>query len=271
MSELDDRLSEGRAVVTTMSPPADLWERVVEHSNDGEAAMLDLTIADRQRRPSLWLAVAAVLAVIALVGTLTLRDDHHSIETVPAHSSGDGSTKTEEPRMVAFAVPFSFDLPDDWTVAEEGQSLYRLGIGPVGGQPQTRMELAIPEEAATAEEAVADLAAKAPSLLVIGDPIHTTVGQRPATCMDVEASDDGSRVSLFHVRAQGGPAEDRGDEPPEDREVTLEEGASGRVCVMDVRGFQGESLLVVLVQAPTAEFAVFMEEAQGVLDDLEFA
>ena len=41
--------------------PPDLWDRIqADASNDGDAAVVDLTTARRRRRPSLWLAVAAV-------------------------------------------------------------------------------------------------------------------------------------------------------------------------------------------------------------------
>ena len=264
MSELDDRLSEGRAVVATMGPPADLWAQVVEHSNDGDAAVLDLTIVDRRRRPSLWLA-AAVLALIALVGTMTLFNNDQSIETVPADAPGTGPTTTERSRVTAFAIPSSFELPDDWDVVEEGHSFYRLGIGPVSGLPQTKIELAIPEGAATTEEAMAVLTATAPSPFVFGDPIDTAIGQKSATCMDVEPTKDGPHAPLLHFRANPG------DDPSQDRELTLEEGSVGRVCVVDVSGHQGESPLVVLVQAPAAEFPTFLAEAEAVLADLEFS
>ena len=45
MSELDDRLKEGREVIATMDPPDDLWASVVERANNGDAAVHDLTIA----------------------------------------------------------------------------------------------------------------------------------------------------------------------------------------------------------------------------------
>ena len=265
MSELDDRLDEGRVVVATMGPPADLWAQVVEHSNDSDAAVLDLTIVDRRRRPSVWLAVAAVLALIALVGTMTLFDDDQSIETVPADDPGTGPTTTEESKVTAFAIPMAFDLPDEWDLVDEGHSFYRLRIGPRSGLPQARIEFVVPEEAATAEQALADIAATAPSLFVLGDPIPTTIGQRSATCMDVEPTDDGPRAPLLHFRANSS------DDPSLDRGLTLEEGSVGRVCVVDVRGHEGESPLVVLVQAPAAEFAAFLAEAEALLDDLEFS
>jgi hypothetical protein len=262
MSELDDRLNEGRAAIATMGPAADLWARVVEHSTSADAAVLDATTARRGRRPSLWLAVAAVLALIALVGTLALRDDEHSIETVPV-GPGRASTTTSEEQLVAtFPIPVVFDLPDAWTLIEQ-DSFYRLGIGPISGLPQNRIEFVVPEEAADAEEALAHLEAQAPAPLALGEPIHPTIGGASATCMDVEAADDGPRAPLFHLRPS------HGDDPPEDRELTLEEGAAGRVCVVDARGFEGEAPLVVLVQAPAGALAAFLEEAEALLDDLE--
>jgi hypothetical protein len=264
MSELDDLLSEGRAAVATMGPSADLWERVVEHSNGGDAAVLDPSIVQRRRRPSLWLA-AAVLALIALVGTIALFDDDQSIETVPADAPGTGPSTTEESRVISFAIPSSFELPDDWDLVEEDHSFYRLGIGPVSSLPQTKIEFAVPEEAATTDEAVAVLTAKAPSPFVFGDPIDIAIGQKSATCMDVEATVDGPHAPLLHFRATPD------DEPSDDRELTLEEGSVGRVCVVDVSGFRDESPLIVLVQAPAAEFPAFLAEAEAVLADLEFS
>ena len=83
MSELDDRLSEGREGVATMDPPADLWARVLERSTNGDAVVHDLTISPQRRRPPLWLAVATVAAVLAVVVALTRLDDDQAVDTVP--------------------------------------------------------------------------------------------------------------------------------------------------------------------------------------------
>ena len=65
--------------------PPDLWDRIqADASNDGDAAVLDLTTARHRRRPSLWLAVAAVTVLLALVGALALLDDHQTVDTTPA-------------------------------------------------------------------------------------------------------------------------------------------------------------------------------------------
>jgi hypothetical protein len=66
--------------------PPDLWDRIqAEAANDGDAAVLDLTAVRHRRRPSLWLAVAAVVVVLlALVGTLALLDEHETVDTTPA-------------------------------------------------------------------------------------------------------------------------------------------------------------------------------------------
>jgi hypothetical protein len=97
MSELDDRLKEGRETVATMGPPEDLWARVVERSNDGYAAVLDLTVAPQhRRRPSLWLAVVAVaaclLAVVAVAAAVTA--DRQAVDTVDPAESPTPTTDT---------------------------------------------------------------------------------------------------------------------------------------------------------------------------------
>ena len=51
--------------------PPDLWDRIqAEAANDGDAAVMDLTTARHRRRTSLWLAVAAVTVLVALVAAL---------------------------------------------------------------------------------------------------------------------------------------------------------------------------------------------------------
>lgn len=83
MPDLERRLSEGRRAVATMDPPADLWERVVERSDHGDAIMLNWTTAPHRRRRSLWVAVAAAAVLLALVGSLTLFDDDvQTVDTV---------------------------------------------------------------------------------------------------------------------------------------------------------------------------------------------
>jgi len=63
--------------------PPDLWERIqADAANDGDASVLDLT-SSRRRRRSLWLAVAAVLALFALVGALALLDEDQTVDTTP--------------------------------------------------------------------------------------------------------------------------------------------------------------------------------------------
>jgi Tol biopolymer transport system component len=83
MSELDDRLSEGRDAVATMDPPADLWARVLERSTDGDSVVHDLTVSQHRRRPPLWLAVASVAAVLAVVVALMRFEDDQAVDVVP--------------------------------------------------------------------------------------------------------------------------------------------------------------------------------------------
>jgi hypothetical protein len=65
--------------------PPDLWDRIqAEASNERYAAVLDLTTARHRRRPSRWLAVAAVAVLVALVSALALLDDDRTVDTTPA-------------------------------------------------------------------------------------------------------------------------------------------------------------------------------------------
>ena len=76
--------------------PPDLWERIqAEASNDAAASVLDLTNARRLRRTSLWLAAAAAVVAIALIGALTWSDDDQRVDTVPADAPS--TTTPEEP------------------------------------------------------------------------------------------------------------------------------------------------------------------------------
>jgi hypothetical protein len=64
--------------------PPDLWDRIrADASDDGDAAVVDLTTARHRRRPSLWLAVAAVMVLVALVGALALLADGQTVDTTP--------------------------------------------------------------------------------------------------------------------------------------------------------------------------------------------
>lgn len=116
MSELDDRLTKGRGAVAAMDPPEDLWERVVERANGGDAAVHDLTIAPRRRRPSLWLAVAAVAALFALVGALTLLDDHQTVDTTPV----TGVPSAPAPRTIVTDHGCPFGIAGDPIVMQPG-------------------------------------------------------------------------------------------------------------------------------------------------------
>jgi hypothetical protein len=70
--------------LSLMDPP-DLWDRIrAEAANDGDAAVVELTTAQHRRRPSLWLAVAAVTVLLAVVGLLALLDDDPTVDTTPA-------------------------------------------------------------------------------------------------------------------------------------------------------------------------------------------
>jgi hypothetical protein len=84
MSEVDERLSEGRQALATMDPPADLWARVIERSGNGDAVVYDLARAHHQRRSGRLLAVVAVAALLAVVAAAVLRVDDQPLETVPA-------------------------------------------------------------------------------------------------------------------------------------------------------------------------------------------
>jgi hypothetical protein len=62
--------------------PPDLWERIrADATNAGGAPILELTSKPRRRRASVWLAVAAVLALFTLVGALALLDEDQRVDT----------------------------------------------------------------------------------------------------------------------------------------------------------------------------------------------
>ena len=262
MSELDDRLTDARAVVGTMHPPEELWGQVEERASHADAAVLDLAPAQHRQGRAVWLAVAAAVALLAVAGVLALQDEDDTTDTVPA--TGGETTTTEESIKIAFAAPFSFDLPDEWTV-EEDRSFYRFAVGPEAGPPQTRIDFAIPD-AAKPEAAVAEIRAQSPSIAAFGDPVDATVGNLPAVCMDVGHPDGNASASpLAQLRQADGEA-------LEEDAVVLEEGAVGRVCVVDAPALPGRGRvpIIVLVQAPAAEFDAFLDEAEGMLDAAEF-
>jgi hypothetical protein len=82
--------------------PPDLWDRIEAEaaSSDGDAAIMDLATARYRRRSSMWLAVAAVTVLLALVGAFALLDDDQTVDTTPATiptvpgppTDGDGPT-----------------------------------------------------------------------------------------------------------------------------------------------------------------------------------
>jgi hypothetical protein len=63
--------------------PPDLWERIQADAVNDHAAVLDLTTARHRRRPSLWVAVAAVI-LLTLGGALAVLDDDQTVDTTPA-------------------------------------------------------------------------------------------------------------------------------------------------------------------------------------------
>ena len=111
MSELDDRLTEGRRTVATMEPPEDLWARAVERSNDGGTSVHDLTVAPHRRRPSLWLAVAAVAVLLVLVGAFKLLDDDQPVDTVPVT---EVPVVGEDQALAKDAALTPKDMPAGW-------------------------------------------------------------------------------------------------------------------------------------------------------------
>lgn len=113
MTELDDRLDEGREAVSTMGPPEDLWTRVIQRANDGDASTLDLTVAGRQRPPR-WLALVAVAACLAVV-----------VAVFAVMESSRKVVDTIEP----VDPPTSADAPDDRA------SILAKGDGTLVGQP----------------------------------------------------------------------------------------------------------------------------------------
>lgn len=95
-----------------MIDPPDLWDRIqADSSSNGDAAVVDLTTARHRRRPSLWLAVAAVGALLVLVGALAVRDDDQTVDTTPV-TKGPVVLPKERP------VPWMELAGTDWQIFE---------------------------------------------------------------------------------------------------------------------------------------------------------
>jgi hypothetical protein len=86
-----DLKHEIRRELDQIEPP-DLWDRI-----EADAARLDLTVARDRRHHSVWLAVAAVTVLVALVGALALRDDDQTVDTTPVTEVPDPTTTTAPP------------------------------------------------------------------------------------------------------------------------------------------------------------------------------
>ena len=81
MTDLEQQLADHlRRRAAAATPRYDLEGIEQDH---GDAAVLDVTNARHRRRASLWLAVAAVTVLLAIVGALTLLDDHQNVDTAP--------------------------------------------------------------------------------------------------------------------------------------------------------------------------------------------
>jgi hypothetical protein len=110
--------------------PPDLWDRIqADASDDGDAKVLHLGVAQRRRRPLVPLAVAAIAALVAMVGASRLLDDDTAIDTVPAQTGGAEST-TIARGVVEFVEQPS---PDGCCVPPGGGLPYPAGQG-LGGQ-----------------------------------------------------------------------------------------------------------------------------------------
>jgi hypothetical protein len=85
MSDLEDRLADGRDAVAKLKPPADLWERVVERSSPDGVTLHPLPVSPvRRPEPPVWLAVvsiaACLVAVIAVVAVVM--PDRQAVDTI---------------------------------------------------------------------------------------------------------------------------------------------------------------------------------------------
>jgi len=117
MSELDDRLSEGRKVVATMEPPEDLWARVALRANDRPAPVRSLIAAQHRRRRSPWIAVAAVAAVAALLAAAWMGlDDRQTVDTTPV-TEVPTPPAPEDQAMAEAALLTRDDMPAGWEAA----------------------------------------------------------------------------------------------------------------------------------------------------------
>jgi dipeptidyl aminopeptidase/acylaminoacyl peptidase len=83
MADLQEYLDEGREHVAAMDPPTDLWARALARSNGADADLLDLTGSAQRRRPTFWLAVAAVAAVFVVVTAVVATDRDEDVDTAP--------------------------------------------------------------------------------------------------------------------------------------------------------------------------------------------
>ena len=100
--------------LSLMNPP-DLWDRIQAEASNDDA--LHPTVVRHQRRPSAWLAIAAVTVLIALVAAVALADDDHPVDTGPAEER---------------AVPEQLILPRYFEFAQAPTS-GGIGVPPGGG------------------------------------------------------------------------------------------------------------------------------------------
>lgn len=80
-----DLKHEIKRELSQLDPP-DLWHRIqAEAADTFDAPVLDLTTLRQQRRSSLWIAVAAVTVLLALIGALALVEDDQTVDTKPVN------------------------------------------------------------------------------------------------------------------------------------------------------------------------------------------
>jgi hypothetical protein len=147
MSDLEQRLTDHlRCRAAAATPRYDL-AGIEQRGLD--RAVVELTGTRRRSRPSLWVAVAAVFALVVLVGALTLVDDHTTVDVGPAGPtevsvpSWPGPVRAPSDVVHSVAVPDGeeltwedpLDASEPWAditgvgFAEVNQGSWRLDLG----------------------------------------------------------------------------------------------------------------------------------------------
>ena len=161
--------------------PPDLWDRIqADATNNGPVAGLDLSPAPRRQRPSLWLAVAAVTVLLALVGASALLDDDQAVDTTPA---------TEVPVAPEPPTTLNIDAFEDGAEIRVGQ--VTVTIQCTGSRPSTGRDLA------SRDVILGGVVTANPEGLATLDEVNVAIGDLLALIIR-EHQSGGRPMTLYH-------------------------------------------------------------------------